>query len=57
MSGNDAVSPGSSKFTSSSLANKGSTTGSQLLTSFEKNKPKKNKQTKKQSTRLDDPVF
>lgn len=46
MSGNDAVSPDSSKFTSSSLANKFSTTGSQLLTSFEKNKPKKtNKQT------------
>lgn len=53
MFGTDAVSPDSSKFTSSSLVTKGSPTASQLLTSFEK----KNKQTKKQSTRLDDPVF
>lgn len=55
MSGTHAVSPDSSKFTTSSLVTKGSTTGSQLLTSFEKNKPKK--KTNKQSTRLDDPVF
>lgn len=41
MSGTDAVSPGSLILRSSSLATKGSTTGTQLLTSFEKNKPKK----------------
>lgn len=42
MSETGAVSPDSSKFTTSSLATKGSPTASQLLTSFKK---KTNKET------------